>query len=300
MTISTPTSRYASPSDVDTYGAYRIEPLPGDPRPLYRFAGRVTADGSSGFRAEPGRYHLYAGWFCPWAQRSVIVRALKGLQDVVGLSYVHGQRDARGWAFRKSTGADPVNGFTLLRQAYEATEPGFDGHVSVPVLWDIHTGRIVSNTSGDISLDLGTAFEQWASTEVDTYPVPLRGRIDDANAWLLSEVNTTVGRAAVDTGARIALLNALETLEDRLGRTRFLLGDSITEPDVRLYVTLVRYDVQSNVDGRISERKLVDYRNLWAYARDLHQHPAFGESTNFAAFAPAGVGLADWLAPVRR
>ena len=129
-------SRYASPVDTETYGAYRINRVPGDERPLYRFTGRVTADGSSGFRAEPGRYHIYAGWFCPWAQRTTIERALHGLEDVVSVSYVDDARDGRGWAFREHHGADPVNGFELLRDAYNATEPDFDGHVSVPTLWD--------------------------------------------------------------------------------------------------------------------------------------------------------------------
>lgn len=117
-------SRFASPVDVATYGEYRVKR--DDTRPLYRFTGRITADGSTGFAAEPGRYHIYAGWFCPWTQRTTIERALHGLQDVVGVSYVDDDRDSRGWAFREKYGPDPVNGFGLLRAAYEAAEPGFE------------------------------------------------------------------------------------------------------------------------------------------------------------------------------
>jgi len=292
--------QYASAVDIDRFGTYRSKRA----RQPYGFTGRITADGASGFRAEPGRYHLYAGWFCPWAQRAVIVRSLKGLQGVVGLSYVHGKRDGRGWAFREPTGADPVNGFTLLRKAYEMTSPGFAGNVTVPVLWDRRTGRIVNNTLGDIPLDLGTQFEQWADRGVDTYPVALRPRIDALGDWLLARVNKPAGTAARfgpdAAAARSVLLRALEELDERLLGSRYLVGGQLTEADVRLWVTLVRYDGAYNAGGRISERRLVDYPNLWAYARDLYQLPAFGDSTDFASFACPGSRLPDWSAPPPR
>jgi glutathionyl-hydroquinone reductase len=188
-----PAAAFASPVDYDTFGTYGLKQ--GFPsgqkfvRPSYRFSGRITADGSSGWRAEPGRYHLYVAWGCPWAQRSAIVRLLKRLQDVVSLSYVDHQRDGRGWAFREQTGPDPVNGFTLLSQAYEATEPGYAGHVSVPVLWDRCTSKIVSNNFPDISIDLGTQFEQWADRSVQLYPEPLRPQIDELNAKIYEDIN---------------------------------------------------------------------------------------------------------------
>ena len=176
----TSTAAVASPVDFDTYGDYMVK-APARPdgafvRPLYRFQDRVTADGSSGYRAEPGRYHLYVSLACPWAHRAVIVRGLLGLEDVVTLSVVDPIRDGRGWAFREGQGftADPVNGFTLLREAYEATEPGYDGHVSVPVLWDRETGRIVSNNFPDITISLATEFGQWAKPGADLYPAGLR------------------------------------------------------------------------------------------------------------------------------
>ena len=158
-------------------------------RPRYRFQGRITADGSSGYPAGPGRYHLYIAWGCPWAQRTAIVRTLMQLEDVVSLSYVDDERDGRGWAFRERRGADPVNGFTFLAEAYEATEPGYDGHVSVPVLWDRQTGRIVSNNFPGITIDLGTQFGAWTGSAVDLYPEPLRAEIDALNERVYERVN---------------------------------------------------------------------------------------------------------------
>jgi glutathione S-transferase/putative glutathione S-transferase len=201
---------YASPVDLDTYGPYgpgRVDSADGWKRPRYPFQGRITADGSSGHKAEPGRYHLYVAWVCPWAHRTAIVRSLVSLRDVVSLSYVDDERDGRGWAFRERRGPDPVNGFTFLQQAYDATEPGYPGHLSVPVLWDRRTGRIVSNNFPDITIDLGTAFEEWADPSVRLYPEELRGEIDDLNAYLYENVNDgpyRVAAATTQTGWRTA------------------------------------------------------------------------------------------------
>ena len=176
----------ASPADFETYGDYRVKAPPRADgafvRPLYPFQGRVSADGSTGYPAEAGRYHLYISLACPWAHRSAIVRALLGLEDVVSMSVVDPVRDGRGWAFRDGPGytPDPVNGFTLLREAYQATEPGYDGHVSVPVLWDKQSGRIVSNNFPDITIDLGTQFGEWASPAYR--PLPGRPPAGDRRA----------------------------------------------------------------------------------------------------------------------
>ena len=171
-------ANYASPVDYDRYGHYGqgrgFDSGSSFHRPRYQFRGRITADGSSGYRAEPGRYHLYIAWGCPWAQRTAIVRKLKDLEDVVSLSYVDDVRDGRGWAFRERRGGDPVNGFTLLAEAYEATEPGYRGHVSVPALWDRQTGKLVSNNFPDITIDLDTQFEAWAVGSADLYPPATR------------------------------------------------------------------------------------------------------------------------------
>src|SRR6187549_1899703 len=177
---------FASPVDIDTFGEYRIDR--DDPRPLYRFDGRISTDGSTPFAAEAGRYHIYSGWFCPWAQRVVITRSLAGLEHVVSLSYVDNRRDARGWGFRETYGPDPVNGFTLLRDAYDATEPGFDGHVSVPTLWDRTTGTVVSNTYTNIGIDLATQFGAFATPLIATYPADLAAEVDALDDWLLPAV----------------------------------------------------------------------------------------------------------------
>ncbi|WP_371483798.1 glutathione S-transferase C-terminal domain-containing protein [Kitasatospora sp. NBC_00315] len=293
------TPRYADAVDTAVHGEYRINRAPGDDRPLYRFTGRITADGSSGFRAEPGRYHLYAGWFCPWAQRVTIQRALNGLQEVVSVSYVDGGRDGRGWAFRETHGPDPVNGFTLLREAYEATEPGFDGHISVPTLWDRETGRIVSNDFAGIGIDLATQFGPWGNGG-EFYPEPLRARIEELDRWLGPAVNQGVSVAAgagpAAGAARGALLTAFAELDARLGQGRYLLGERLTEADVRLWVALARYDVAANATRAINPG-LAEFPNLWDYARDLYQQEAFTATTDFATFSAPGAKLPDWGAP---
>ncbi|WP_432841025.1 glutathione S-transferase C-terminal domain-containing protein [Dactylosporangium sp. CA-092794] len=274
-------SRLASPVDTGAYGEYRINQRPDDPRPLYRFTGHVE-EGSG-----PGRYHIYAGWFCPWSQRVTIARALAGLQDVVSVSYVDNARDGRGWAFRERYGPDPVNGFTLLRQAYEATEPGFDGHVSVPTLWDRITGRVVSNDFKGIGIDLATRFRHLATPVIETYPRERREEIERLDAWLGPAVNHGVRHAALpgEDGepARKALHEAFTALDERVGKGRYLVGDAVTEADIRLYVTLVRYGAG-----------ITKYPNLWAYARDLYAIPAFRDTTDFSTFTPVGAELPDW------
>jgi glutathionyl-hydroquinone reductase len=323
----TGTAAVASPVDFARYGPYTVKNPPAPDgsfqRPVYRFAGRITADGSSGYPAEPGRYHLYVSLACPWAHRSVIVRRLTGLAGVISLSVVDPVRDGRGWAFRDGPGhtPDPVNGFTLLRQAYEATEPGYDGHVSVPVLWDRHASRIVSNNFPDITIDLETQFGQWATPGVDLYPPTLRAQIDELNERVYTDVNNGVyqcgfatSQAAYDE-AVARLFATLDDLDQRLARRRYLFGDAVTEADVRLWVTLARFDPVYVTHFKANLRRLMDYPNLWPYARDLYQRPAFRETTNFdhikrhyfgthphlnpSRIVPAGP-LLDWDAPHHR
>jgi putative glutathione S-transferase len=286
-------TNYASPIDAHTYGEFQIASAAGGRLPLRRFSDRVTADGSSGFRAEPGRYHLYAGWFCPWSHRATIQRALNGLQNVVSVSYADGMRDARGWAFREGTGPDPVNGFTLLREAYEASEPGYAGAVTIPVLWDRQTETIVSNDASAIDIDLATQFGAWAQSAAETYPVAQRADVDDFDRWLTATVSQRVGRAVYDRAVADELLGAFRRLAARLEARRYLLGDVITVADVRLWVTLVRYDAGANAHRAIGPR-LDAYPNLWNYARDLYSRPAFRDTTDFAAFAAPFADLPDW------
>jgi len=291
---ATPAPSYASPVDYDTYGQYG----PGRgfnqgqafQRPRYRFQGRITPDGSSRYPAESGRYHLYISWGCPWAQRTGIVRQLKRLAGVVSLSYVDDVRDGRGWAFRERRGPDPVNGFTLLGQAYEATESGYDGHVSVPVLWDRDAKKIVSNNFPDITIDLGTAFEDWADTSVQLYPRSLRREIDALNEQVYTCVNNgpylVAGATCRDDyeTLRHRMIATMTELDERLSASRFLFGSQITEADVRLWPTLARFDTGYNPLAGVSERRLTDFANLWPYARDVYQHPAFRDTTDFSAF----------------
>jgi glutathione S-transferase/putative glutathione S-transferase len=288
VSITTQTPVYATPIDHTAYGHYgpgRLHLSPDWNRPVHPFQGRITADGSSGFRAEPGRYHLYVAWVCPYAHRAAIVRKLKGLEDVVSLSYVDDERDGRGWAFRERRGPDPVNGFTLLEHAYDATEKGYGGHISVPVLWDRQSGAIVSNNFPDITIDLATQFEQWADRSVDLYPDALRPEINKLNGWIYYDVNvgaSRVARAATEEDReqqRHRVVAALERLDERLAEQRFLAGDTITEADVRLWVTLARFDAEYNRGHLVSERELSDFEHLWPYARDLYQRPAFRETT---------------------
>lgn len=323
----TSTAAVASPVDFAAYGDYRMKasarPDGSFVRPRYRFTGRITADGASGYPAEPGRYHLYVSLACPWAQRSMIVRALLRLEDVVSLSVVDPVRDGRGWAFREGNGhtADHVNGFTLLRQAYEATEPGYDGHVSVPVLWDKQQARIVSNNFPDITIDLETAFGRWAAPGVDLYPVALRPEIDRLNERVYTTVNNGVYRCGFATSqaaydeAVTALFATLDDLDARLATRRYLFGDAVTEADVRLWVTLARFDTVYVTHFKANLRRLVDYPNLWPYARDLYSRAAFRATTDFdhikrhyygthpavnpSRIVPAGP-LLDWDGPHHR
>lgn len=300
MTLSPPRSRFAGPADLAAYGPYRNPQRADDPRPLYRFRRRLSADGSTGFQAEagphPGRYHLYASWTCPWSQRVVLTLALNGLAGplsgspggfpvndgaVVPIHYVDDARDGRGWAFREEAGADPVNGFALLREAYEATEPGFDGLVNVPVLWDRKTSQIVSNDYASLEIDVATQFPGYRSPGVDTYPVEHRAEIDALDLWLGPAVNHGLTRAAgAGPAARLArseLLAAFDALDGRLADGGFLVGRGITQADIRLWVSLARYDAAE------VGPPLTVFRHLARYAAWLAELPAFRAGTRWAS-----------------
>jgi putative glutathione S-transferase len=319
------TSTVASPVDFDTYGDYAPPPSAyrqqGNVTTLvYPIDGRIADDDSTGFRAEPGRYHLYFSLYCPWAQRPLIALKLRGLDGVVTSSAVDPVRDGRGWAFRDGPGygPDPVRGFTFLREAYLATDPSFDGHVSVPALWDRTTGRLVSNHYPTLTIDLETRFTEWADPAVALFPEPLRAEIDAVNADIVANLSggTYAGMGATTQADYDAVSNrvfgALDRFEARLASQRFLVGDAITDADLLLYVSLVRFDAVAVPLGRLNLRRLVDYPNLWSYARDLYQRPAFRETTNFEHIKTgtfrAGAGnrthrvvpagpLEDWDAP---
>ena len=251
------------------------------------FKERLTTDGSGAYPAEPGRYHLYVSLACPWAHRSIITRRLLGLEDAVSLSAVDPVRDERGWAFTEGY-EDPVNGFQFLSEAYLQTDPTFVGRHTVPVLWDRETKRIVSNDYPDLALQIGRAFASQATKPYDLYPEQWREEIDAVNAVVFDEVNNGVYKAGFATTQAIydeavtALFARLDWLEERLSRQRYLVGDRLTEADIRLFPTLVRFDVVYHGHFKCNRRRVIDYPNLWAYARDLYQRPGFGETVDFA------------------
>jgi putative glutathione S-transferase len=244
----------------------------------------VSADGSTPFSAEAGRYHLYVSWACPWAHRTAIGRKLKGLEDVIGMSAVDPIRDDRSWEFTGGEHTDPVNGFRFLSEAYVATDPDYDGRISVPVLWDKKAGRIVNNESADILRMFSTSFGDLADDTVDLYPAAHRAEIDALNARLYDEVNNAVYRAGfsrdqADYEEIVGTMFAtLAEMNERLASRRFLFGDTPVETDWRLFTTLVRFDAVYNIHFKCSLRRIVDHPNLWAYTRDLYQLPGIAET----------------------
>jgi putative glutathione S-transferase len=254
-----------------------------------RFRDWVTADGSSGYAAEPGRYHLYVSLACPWAHRTLIVRALKGLEEAIDVSIADPIRDERGWAFRDVPGAtgDRVNGWSYLSEAYAASEPGYEGRISVPVLWDTRTGRIVNNESADVIVMLNEAFDAFARRpELDLYPAELREEIDELNRVVYTTVNNGVYRAGFASGqedyheAVHPIFETLDRLEERLSLRRYLVGGRQTLADWRLFTTLVRFDPVYVTHFKCNLRRIVDYPHLSAYLRDLYQTPGVAETVD--------------------
>lgn len=246
----------------------------------------VSADGQSGFKAEPGRYHLYVSWACPWAHRTIITRRLMGLEDAIGMTAVDPVRDERGWAFRAGDGfsLDALNGFAFLSEAYKATDPAFEGRYTVPALWDTQTRRIVSNNDDDLMRMFVTEFAAVAAHPVDLYPMAQRDEIDELNAWVYQEINNGVYRAGFSTSqasyerAVTRLFNALDVLEQRLSTRRYLFGAQPVETDWRLFVTLIRFDAVYVGHFKCNLRRIDDYPALGGYMRDLYQLPGIAET----------------------
>jgi putative glutathione S-transferase len=251
------------------------------------FRGWLTADGSSDFPLQAGRYHLYVARACPWAQRTLIGRRLMGLQGAIGLSYVDPIRDGRGWAFTGDDYTDAINGFQFLSEAYTTTDPGYRARVSVPVLWDSAQRLIVNNESADILRMLGTVFAPLAEHPVALYPESLRADIDALNEKIYEGVNNAVYKAGFSTRQAvyerevISLFHHLDELDERLAVRRFLFGDSPVETDWRLFTTLLRFDAVYQIHFKCSIRKLIEYEHLWPYARDLYQWPGVAETVSF-------------------
>lgn len=243
------------------------------------FRDEVTADGSSGFKAEPGRYHLYVCYACPWASRTIIYRELKGLEEVISMTAVDPVRDDKGWKFFEDE-PDPINGFEYLSEAYHLTDPDFDARVTVPVLWDKESNRAVNNESSEIIRMLNSEFNQWArNPDLDLYPEPLRADIDRLNERIYASINNGVYRTGFASTqeaydeAFVELFEALDWVDGILAETRFLTGDTITEADWRLFVTLIRFDAAYFGHFKCNQRRIADYDNLSGYLRDLYQQP---------------------------
>ena len=243
------------------------------------FQEYVSADAHARFPAERGRYHLYISHACPYSARAVLARCVKQLDEVVSMSCLNPVRGPDGWVFGEGDYADPLNGFRTLREAYEATAAKYDGRVSVPVLWDRNTQRIVNTESGDIMRMFGSAWDAvGGAASVTLYPEPLRAEIDTLNQWIAKRINDavySVGTASsqlVYERAHRKLLEALDELERRLGKSRFLFGAEPVESDWRLFPTLVRFDA---VYSRLFKctRQIAAMPNLWKYTCDLYRRP---------------------------
>ncbi len=252
----------------------------------------VTADGSSGFQAEAGRYHLYIAISCPWAHRTCIFRTLKHLQDVVSMSIVVPRRTDQGWVFDNSTPQyqDTLLGKNYLHEIYTLAQSDYTGRVTVPVLWDKKRQTIVNNESSEIIRMFNSAFAAFTDNTTDYYPVPLRAKIDTLNDLIYRTVNNGVYRAGFATTQQAyeeavdAVFKTLDHLEERLASQRYLLGDRLTEADWRLFPTLVRFDVAYHGAFKCNVRRLVDYANLWAYTRELYQMPGIAETVDLEIF----------------
>jgi len=253
------------------------------------FRSWISRDGSASFPAVSGRYHLYISLACPWAHRTLIVRNGKGLQEAIGVTVVDPIRDSRGWAFREGSGHgfDPINKFSFLKEAYLATDPNFDGRVTVPVLWDKETGTIVSNSEDDICRMFNDAFVAFGERSVDFFPTALEDEHARLSAFIYDNINNGVYKAGFATQqksyekAACALFKALDQLEHRLEDRRYLLGDQTVEADWRLFCTLVRFDPVYHGHFKCNLRRILDYPNLQGYLQELYQFPGIAETVDF-------------------
>lgn len=259
-----------------------------------RFRDWITADGKPGpnssrsFKAEPGRYHLYVSYACPWAHRTLIFRALKKLQPIVSVDVVHHLLGKDGWTFLAEDGAtgDRLHGLRFLRDIYVKADPSYSGRVTVPVLWDKQEQTIVSNESAEIIRMLNSAFDEWGDAALDFYPAPLRTEIDRLNGIIYPAINNGVYRAGFATSqqayeeAFADLFGALDGLERLLSDQRYLAGPRLTEADWRLFTTLLRFDPVYYSHFKCNLRRIADYLNLSNYLRDLYQTPGVVETVN--------------------
>ncbi|MFE3019343.1 glutathione S-transferase family protein [Streptomyces sp. NPDC059256] len=293
-------------------------------RSASHFADRITADARDGWPVEAGRYRLVINRACPWANRALISRRLLGLEDAISLAVTDPIQDERSWRFTLDPGGvDPVLGIAFLSEAYDARERNYPGGVSVPAIVDVSSGKLVTNDFQQITLDFAT---EWTGLHrdgaPDLYPEALREEIDDVAESIYRDVNNGVYKAGFathqetyDTTVR-QLFARLDQVSQRLATRRYLVGDTITEADIRLFTTLVRFDTVYHGHFKCNRNKLSEDAVLWAYARDLFQTPGFGDTIDFdhitrhyhqvhtninpTAIVPIGPDLSSWLTPHHR
>ena len=260
------------------------------------FRNWVTVDGSAGpsgkngFKAEANRYHLYVSLACPWANRTTIYRQLKGLEDIISMSVVHPFMGDKGWTFAEGEGviADPIVNASYLYEIYTAAKPDYTGRVTVPILWDKKNNTIVSNESSEIIRMLNSAFDEVGAVAVDFLPSEYITEIDEINTFIYDAINNGVYKAGFAAKQEVyeeavsTLFDALDTLEARLATQRYLIGNTLTEADWRLFTTLVRFDAVYVGHFKCNIRRIIDYPNLWGYLRDLYQIPGISETVNMA------------------
>lgn len=252
------------------------------------FRDRVTADGSSGFKAEAGRYHLYVSLACPWAHRTLIMRELKGLNDAISVSIVDPIMSDKGWMFSKAPGAIPeeVNHAQYLQEIYLKADPKYTGRVTVPVLWDKQTQTIVNNESREIIRMFDVEFAELATQKIDLYPRNLQQKIDETIDAIYLPINAGVYRSGFATSqaayeeAVTELFESLDRWETVLSKQRYLCGEQLTEADVCMFVTLYRFDSVYHGHFKCNLRRILDYPNLWNYLKDLYQRPEFKVTCN--------------------
>jgi len=265
-------------------------------RAASQFRNWVTADGSAGpsgtggFKAEAGRYHLYVALACPWAHRTLIFRKLKGLEEIISVSIVDPLMLENGWEFKNRDGGtvDHLFGAKAMWEIYTKADPHYSGRVTVPVLWDTKTGTIVNNESSEIIRMFNSAFDGLTASTADYYPEALRGEIDRINELVYDTVNNGVYKSGFATTQQAydehvgKLFETLDSLEKRLGKSRYLVGTTLTEADWRLFTTLVRFDAVYVGHFKCNIRRIEDYPNLSAYLRELYQVPGVKETVNMA------------------
>ncbi len=257
-------------------------------RSTAKFRNWITPDGD--FPAEAGRYHLYVSYACPWAHRTLIFRALKGLTDLISVSVVHPDMLEDGWTFGgdfPGTTGDTLYGLPFARDIYTKADPQVSGRVTVPILWDKKQGTIVSNESSEIIRMFNSAFDKVTGNTQDFWPEELRDAIEPVNARIYDTLNNGVYRSGFATtqdaydDAVVQLFDTMDWLEDRLATNRYLMGDRVTEADWRLVTTLFRFDPVYHLHFKCNRKRLIDYPNLWAYTRELYQWPGIAETVNF-------------------